>query len=194
MKRRHSVLVLLGAAASLMSACSTVPDPYVPARMGAFQAGQPSDGLVLEIHADDTVAALGEPLTFKVIIRNMSDQAYWIPRKPQLLFYWIYPTGQRDNYVIEFSQEQYYSLEDAVLLQPGEQVAVLERIETFYFPKGGITEFKAKFFSARNTNKQLAPFWHGTIFSNNFGVMLRARNTSALDRATTEQDIARRES
>ena len=164
--------LILVCGSALLTACSTVPDPYIPSRVGAFHAEQSKNDLAVEIQLEQSRALLGDPLSFKVMIKNTGSRAYWIPKRPNLLFYWIYPNGIRDNYVIEFPKEKYYSSSEAVLLKPGEQMVVIERIETFYFPKDGITEFKAMFQSAHNTNAQLTPFWQGTIFSNNFGVML----------------------
>jgi hypothetical protein len=159
----------------MAAGCSTVPDPYIPTKVGSFDARPGVNDLVVEIDTDRNLQPLGAPLTFVVTIRNTGSQAYWIPRKPLLLFYWIYPTGQRDNYVIDFPPERYYAKDEVFLLAPGQTYSVLEHIETYYFPKPGITEFKVMFYSANNTNREWTPFWHGKIFSNNYGVRLLDR-------------------
>jgi len=152
--------------------CSTVPDRYVPALVGSSGTHMGSKEMAVDIAMDRDFQPLGNPITFTVTLRNISSHAYWIPRKPNLLFYWIYPTGQRDNYVMEFPPEHHYTEDEVFLLKPGQSYSVNEHIQTYYFPKPGITEFKVMVYSAANTNREWTPFWQGRIFSNSYGVWL----------------------
>ena len=159
-------------AVAFSAACSTVPDPYIPSETGPVRDSQPDQGLQLTIDPISDTFVFGKPVTFRVILENVGDQGYWVPRAPHILFYWVYPTGVRDHYVRERPAPRFLPESDAVLLPPGHRLVYLEHIETFYFPRPGIMDFHAHYISARNLNPNLAPYWTGRLVSNTYGVRL----------------------
>ncbi len=156
----------------ILAGCSTVPDPYMPSTPGAFDRGSTQNGLKLVIEPIHSTNAFREPINFRVRIKNVGEQATWVPRSPQFLFYWIYPSGRRDHYVVELPPAMHFTERTAVLLPPGQQMIYAERIDTFYFPRAGITEFRAVFHAPHNLNPDLEPFWSGRLTSNAYGVQL----------------------
>ncbi len=155
-----------------LAGCSTIPDDYVPSTIGSMEDGEQDNYLEVHIKAKRNTVAMGEPVVFLVVIKNTSDKPFWIAREPDLLFTWIYPTGRRDNFIREFSEDRYYSENDAILLRAGQQLTKQIEIRTYYFPKEGITEFRAVLHTGSNTNPKLQPFWTGEILSNSFGVLV----------------------
>ena len=52
-------------------------------------------------------------------------------------------------------------------------------VETSYFDRPGITEFRAEINVAKNTNPEVEPFWSGRLLSNSYGLhMVPFRNVS----------------
>jgi hypothetical protein len=156
----------------LLAGCAEMPGPYVPARVGAIRDTITSGNLEVLIDTDDREALIGQPILFRVTIRNSGQQALWVPKDPDLLFTWIYPDGRRDNFLREFETERFYDQDDAVLLKPGFQINKYVQIKTYYFERAGITEFRALLHAGRNTNPALTPFWHGEVMSNGYGVLV----------------------
>jgi hypothetical protein len=155
---------------SLLSGCSTVPDPYIPATIGSFAQVPPNDGLQLTIEAFDDTPRFHEPITFRARVMNFGETPVWVPRIPKFIFYWVYPNGQRDHYVLKLPPAQHFTEQTAVLLPPGQQMVYTEEIPTFYFPRPGIMEFRAVYHVPQNLNSQLEPFWVGRLTSNTYGV------------------------
>jgi hypothetical protein len=168
-------MTTFGATLVFLSACSTVPDPYIPSHIGAKGASAPQNGLAVSITAHDDSVYIGDPVSFRVSIRNHSTNAVWVSRHPQMIFYWIYPNGLHDNYVREYPDEIHYRKSDVTLLPPKKQMVFEEVIDTFYFPKPGIVEFRAEYISSSNTNSDIKPFWKGTLLSNSYGVEIKPR-------------------
>jgi len=156
----------------LCTACSTVPDPYRPATVGPIGASTPVEGLELAIEPVSEAFVFGEPISFRVILANVGDEAFWVPRKPEIRFYWIYPTGKRDNYVRERAEAAFLQDTDVVLLKPGFRLIYVEHIKTHYFPRPGIMEFRARYTAAPNLNPAIDSYWSGSLISNTYGVSL----------------------
>ncbi len=154
----------------LLTACSTVPDPYVPSEIGEIRSSNPTHGLQLTIEPVSDELPFREPVHFRVILENVGEQAYWVPREPFILFYWIYPTSVRDHYVRERPAPQHYTKSEVKRLEPGQRLVYSERIETYYFPRPGIVEFWAHYVSAQNLNTAITPHWTGRLVSNSYGV------------------------
>lgn len=171
---RARAIVSLFAALSFAAGCATVPERYVPRTVGPVDTGETIDGLAVRIWTDGNAAVLGRPITFNVSIRNTGPRAFWIPREPSLIFVWVYPNGQRDNFLREFPDSRHFSRADARLLSPGEEFTTQVTIKTHFFPKPGIVEFRALYCSEINTNPDLSPFWHGRATSNAYGVLLKS--------------------
>lgn len=156
----------------LLAGCAEMAGPYVPARVGAIRDTVSSGAVAVVIDTDAHEALIGQPIVFRVTIRNTSEQALWVPRNPDLLFTWIYPDGRRDNFLREFEAERFYGEDEAVLLKPGFQMTKYVQIKTYYFDRAGITEFRALLHAGRNTNPALTPFWYGEAMSNGYGVLV----------------------
>lgn len=154
----------------LATACSTVPDPYIPATLGPMSDPAPLGGLELVIVPEARQIPFRTPVTFDVFIQNRGSIPKWIPREPYFVFYWIYPSGLRDNYVIEIQPTRRFTEHDAILLPPGHRMRFTETIPTFYFPRPGIMEFRAACIIPGNLNQDLQPFMTGRLVSNAYGI------------------------
>lgn len=167
---RWAVLVpclFLGSGCSSFLACR-----YMPQTIGIAAAPEIVNGLEVLIVSTDDHIILGQPLTFKATIRNISDHAFWVPKDPHLVFVWTYPNGQRDNFIQDFPKDKYFRHESAILLRPGRKLSSQFTIRTHYFPGAGITEFRAIYYAEKNTNSELHPFWNGRALSNAYGVLV----------------------
>jgi hypothetical protein len=161
------------AIASLAAAgCGTVPEVYHPRTVGPVTDSQNCDGIVVKLAAHNNVIPLGRPAAFSVTVRNTSDRAIWLPKKPQQGFFWTYPNGRHDCYMIEREAARFFRKAECLLLQPGEELILPGLVETSYFNRPGITEFLAEIDVARNTNPELQPFWSGRVLSNGYGLQL----------------------
>lgn len=154
----------------LATGCGTFPGPYIPDTLGPMSDPSPTHGLELVIQPQSREVTFREPITFDVFIQNRGDIPKWIPREPYFIFYWIYPTGIRDNYVIETQPTRRFTEHDAILLPPGHRMRFTETIPTFYFPRPGIMEFRAACIIPANSNHELQPFMTGRLVSNSYGV------------------------
>lgn len=164
---------LLAVGAISLQGCATNLDQrYIPQTVGYVDPSLPVDGLTIEISPKDDRVILGRPITFEASIRNTGQRAFWVPRDPNLIFIWVYPNGQRDNFVQEQPLSRHFDRRNAILLKPGEEMHEEFTIRTHYFPKTGITEFRAIFQAAENTNPRLQPFWNGKVFSNAYGILV----------------------
>lgn len=143
-----------------------------PTEVGITRQAVEHAGLQVEITPARERIARGESLFFRVRARNVSDQRLHLPRDPELIFTWIYPSGRRDCFVGDFPVERHYQSAELVVLEPGESLELSKSIETHYFPKKGITEFKAIFYVPQNSNRSLNPVWTGRSLSNSYGILL----------------------
>lgn len=165
MKKSLSMLALLGV--GLMTGCGTVQQAYKPDHLGDLSDQEIASGIRVTLVPDRQRARIGEPVSFKVIIRNVSDRAVWIPDDPDLLMTWVYPDGRRDNLVRGMQTVPHT---DAVMLKPGEERVENSVVTTYYFSRTGIHEFRA-ILTADASGKQRAG-WSGRAVSNGFGVLL----------------------
>ncbi len=168
----------------LLAGCAGFQPPYIPAKIGSLQDGESADSLEITIKPTEDSIAIGEPIVFQIILRNVGTQSFWIPKDPTMLFTWVYPNGSHDNFLREFESERYYSEDEVVLLAPGDEIKKYFLIKTYYFSITGITEFRATIHAGKNTNPALNPFWYGKIRSNAYGITVhrlkRRPGTSAL--------------
>lgn len=178
--------MLTAALAFAAAGCATAPKTYVPVTVGSLDDPETDGQLEVWISTSQESAFIGDPIFFTVTIRNAGTRAVWVPRNPDLLMTWIYPNGRRDNMLREFSRDQHYSTSEAVLLRAGQQMTKSVAVKTYYFPKTGITEFRAVLHAGRNTNPDLSPFWQGELQSNAYGIMVRSakKNSRASERMT----------
>ena len=177
MLRRILIALATAGTALILAGCGTAGFTYVPAVVGPLDDQEATTTVDVRIETDSSVAVIGQPIVFRVLIRNISTRSFWLPRDPDLLFTWIYPNGRRDNFLREFREERYYSERDAVRLKPGEELVKYFTIRTWYFDRPGITEFRAVMHASRNTNPELLPFWNGEVQSNSFGIDVKPSKT-----------------
>ncbi|MCX6995883.1 MAG: hypothetical protein NTV49_02065 [Kiritimatiellaeota bacterium] len=156
----------------LLAGCASMPATYHPREIGVLKTGQVYDGLSLELTGSTQAVPIGQPLVFRILLRNVSQRAFWIPMKPQQGFYWTYANGKHDFFVFDRERSKYYAKQECLLLQPGDAWVLRGEVATYYFDKAGITEFMAELVVAQNTNPELRPFWSGRAISNPFGVCL----------------------
>ena len=157
----------------LLGGCVAPPAKYVPQTIGSSDTGDVIDGLEVVIKAASDRVILGKPVHFDITITNSGHNSIWIPKDPHLIFVWVYPNGRRDNVVQELPPRRHYNNKSAILLGPGKTFSKNFTIRTHYFPKSGITEFRAIMQSPENTNPRLAPFWQGRALSNAYGVLVQ---------------------
>ena len=149
-----AVAVLLAGAVGCVAPRTTVPD-----RGGAH--ADTAAGVRVETMPNRSQARRGEALEFTTRITNTGDRALHLPRKPDVLFAWVYPSGRRDNLLVDLPHSRSYTWEDVIRLAPGEWVEVRTVIDTSYFPLPGPVRFAAILQVPRNTNAELQPFFSG---------------------------------
>ncbi len=172
MHNLKAVVQLLAVLSLLSSGCGTIQDVYHPQTIGPVTDAQDCDGLTLKLSAPATVVPIGKPAAFSVAVRNTGNRALWIPKKPQQGFFWTYPNGRHDCYMIEREATRFFKRSDCHLLQPGGELILAGLVETSYFDRPGITEFLAEIDVAKNTNPELEPFWSGRLLSNGYGLQI----------------------
>lgn len=180
--RKTIVRILLGAI--LTAGCGTVPRRYIPQQVGEIPAKNQSSPIEVLIVPSQEIILLGDVLYFTVIIRNRAPHPIWMPRNPHVALTWVYPNGDRDNFLREFPSFEFFSEQTAVLLQPGQQMNRTIAVKTYYFPLPGITEFRAILHCPENTNPALKPFFSGRVGSNAYGILVqkkRKRKSAASD-------------
>lgn len=155
-----------------LAGCSTVPDPYIPRQVGSLTEPAVVGGLSIEITPLHEYFKFQEPVFFQVALQNTGRTAYWVPRRPYIIFYWIYPSGIKDHYVRQLPHAQFLDERDVVLLEPGHRLLYTERIDTYYFPRPGIMDFRAMYVAVPNTNPAITPYWSGRLHSNTYGLRL----------------------
>ena len=156
----------------VLTGCSTVEEPYIPQTVGSARLSHPEKGIRLTLSADDEVQRLGDPLTLRVTMSNEGSDAIWVPGNPHLIMVWVYPTGRNDNTMQDPPRAMHFTRRNAVLLEPGQALSKDIRLDTYYFPRAGITEFRAVLNVPGSTNPALKPFWAGRAISNPFGVLI----------------------
>ena len=156
----------------LMTGCASIEETYIPRTMGASRMGAPKDGLRLILSAREEVIRMGDPLRLEVTLRNEGPEAVWFPNDPHLIMVWVYPNGRNDNTMLDPPQPKHFTAHSATLLRPGDEVSEEFTLETYYFPRPGITEFLAVLKVPGSTNPALRPFWAGRATSNAFGILV----------------------
>lgn len=158
-----ALLCLLG------SGCASIPAPYRPARVGMLPDANPVDGLVMTLQPDRTSARIGDLITFHIKIKNMGNRSVMIPTEPDILLTWIYPDGRCDNFV----RDERSDAAPLVLtpLAPGEERLYRSAVTTYYFPRSGVTEFRACFSVNRTGQVGDTVAWTGSMASNGYGVL-----------------------
>ena len=188
MNIRHFLCV--ATAGSLLTGCASLPDTYVPSTVGPVQhQSAQREALECRIHPVYDAVVAGEPVQFVVEIRNRGDQPVWVPSQPEVLFLWTYSNGRRDNFMRDEPMPQFYTTQNAKLLQPGEQLKRTVEIGTRNFLRQGVTEFRAIVKVPRNLNPELAPFWTGRAYSNGYGVLVADQTAVASRRATQHASL-----
>ena len=164
MKTLPNMMAIIGL--GLLTGCGTVQQAYKPAHLGDLSDDEIGQGLQVTLVPDKYRARIGEPVTFTMVIRNVGEQAVWIPGDPDLLLTWVYPDGRRDNLLrgMQVSPPQ-----NAILLKPGQEHVEHSVVTTYYFNREGIHEFRAILTASASGKNQ--PNWSGRAISNGFGVM-----------------------
>lgn len=161
------MMLLMVMACLLISGCASTQ--YIPTQVGVvIQETRPPLELFLRPQQDWVIK--GNPILFEVEFRNNSNHSIWIPRSPNILLYWVYANGQRDNIVRDFPAVSSFSSGNAIELPPGKKMIIHRKIDTYYFPKCGITEFQAIYMATPNNNPHLTPFWENETVSNAYGI------------------------
>ncbi len=166
------IIQIVAAVSLVASGCGTVKEVYHPKTIGPVTDAQDRDGIVLKLSAPAKIVPIGKPAVFSVAVRNTGDHAIWIPKKPQQGFFWTYPNGRHDCYMIDREQVRFFTKNECLLLKPGDEILLSGLVETSYFNRPGITEFLAEIDVARNTNPEMEPFWSGRALSNAYGLQL----------------------
>jgi hypothetical protein len=152
--------------------CGTVSEIYRPQVVGPLPPTEACNGVFLQLRAPADLVQIGHPAAFNVTVRNTGERSIWMPKKPQQGFFWTYPNGRHDCYMIEREDTRFFKTTECRLLKPGEELQLPGLVETAYFSRPGITEFLAEIHVAKNTNPEMAPFWSGRLLSNAYGLQL----------------------
>lgn len=164
-------LLLIALLGLSTTGCASVEERYKPQQVGALQDNNAVNGIEVTLIPDRFKAKIGDIVTFSVKIKNVGNEGVWIPKEPDILMTWVYPDGKRDNFVNDFDQAGRYR-GDSFMLPPGQEKIFQSAITTYYFNRGGITEFRAKVnMTGRMAQASSQPTWDREIASNGFGVM-----------------------
>lgn len=186
LKALMCLLGVVGCGCVLLAGCATVKEAYYPRQLGAVSPPGVAGGIQISIAPESTFAIRGEPIRFQVEFENMSDGEVRVPRQPHILLVWTYSNGQRDNFLAEAPEERFYRPQDVVSLGPGGKLQVQVPVKTHYFPRLGITEFRAIVKSPRNTNPAVGEVWQGQALSNRYGILV-TESRERTRRGGTEQ-------
>lgn len=165
-----------------MTGCAGIKEPYIPQTLGPSRIAPAKEGIRLLLTAQEDVSPLGEPLNLRVTLRNEGSEPVWLPTNPHVFMVWVYPNGRNDNMVLDPPHRHHFTQHSAVLLEPGEEVSEEICVDTYYFPRVGITEFQAVLRVAGSTNPDLKPFWVGRAVSNSFGVLMVDKDQPLVER------------
>lgn len=155
------------AALALVTGCGTVRQVYKPTHLGNLADHRGDSGIEIMLKPDKYRAHIGDPLTFTVAIRNISQEPIYLPAEPEVMMTWVYPDGKRDN-LIRAKREGAQPLQ---ILEPGQERIAHSVITTYYFDRGGIHEFRAILFGDRLAMNTGGAPWQGRAVSNGFGVL-----------------------
>lgn len=163
--------VAVGVAVSLAVGCGTVQQTYKPSKLGFIADHQPYEGIEVTLVPDKYRARIGDPVSFVITIKNVSNAPILFPEDPDVLLTWVYPDGKRDNLIRpERTEAPKYRI-----LRPGETFVANAVVTTYYFDHSGIHEFRA---ILRNTPVAVSstgrPPWQGRAVSNAFGILMEA--------------------
>lgn len=153
-----------------LTGCGTVKQAYVPDHLGNLSDDETDQGIQIILSPDKYRARIGEPVTFKVVIRNVGTQPVLFPVDSELLLTWVYPDGRRDNLI---RSDRPISSHEAILLKPGQERVEHSVVTTYYFDRAGIHEFRA-IVSGDELVAQNKTAWTGRAVSNGFGVFFEA--------------------
>lgn len=164
-----SIIQFLGliVLATHLVGCGTVQQAYKPAHLGNLADQRAESGIEVTISPDKYRARIGEPVAFKIIIRNVSSDSILFPADPDLLLTWVYPDGRRDNLI----RGDRKSAESFILLAPGEEHIAYSVVTTYYFDRGGIHEFRAIVRGEALAMKKDRSSWQGRAVSNGYGLL-----------------------
>ena len=168
-------IFILAAGVALTTGCASVPEAYKPTVVGMIHHGMHEGNLQITIEPDRDEAAVGDRLMFRVILTNTGGAPFLIPRRPNVLFTWVYPDGRRDNFVIDDPAPRFYQASELHEVSPGESFVMRVPIETYYFNRYGVTEFRAVARIPRSTNPAHDALWHGEAMSNAYGVLIKKK-------------------
>ncbi len=161
------IIVVAGA---MLTGCGSVRQAYKPNQLGNLADHRDASGIEVTLSPDKYRARIGDPVTFKVTIRNVGTDPILFPADPDLLLTWVYPDGKRDNLVRgdRKSAPKYF------VLAPGEEHVAHSVVTTYYFDRGGIHEFRAIVRGDQLAMNTERPAWQGRAVSNGFGVLFDA--------------------
>lgn len=154
------------AAVACLTGCGTIQEAYKPDHLGNLADDQTDSGIQITLSPDKYRARIGDPVTFRIAIRNVGTENVWIPSDPDLLLTWVYPDGKRDNLI---RGDRPAASPGLVMLAPGQEHIAHSVVTTYYFDRGGIHEFRAIVTADAETATQQAA-WRGRAVSNGFGV------------------------
>lgn len=155
--------------------CSSIGPTYRPSVVGDLKDAEVVCGLQTTIVPDISKAVIGDLISFRVKVCNVSDQDVWFTKKPIVIMTWIYPEGKRDNWIREIQQPASLGRDDVKVLRPGESFEEFARVTTYYFAYPGITEFRAVITLTPRNIEGNGPFWTGKMESNAYGIPFKRR-------------------
>ena len=164
---------ILAASLALTTGCASIPESYKPQVVGMIPNGMRDSSLQIFIEPNRDVAAIGDKLLFQVKLMNVGESPILLPRQPDVLFTWIYPDGRRDNFLLDDPAPRFYQESEVHEVLPGESLVMRVPIETYYFKRYGVTEFRAVARIPRSTNPNHNTLWYGKAVSNAYGVLIQ---------------------
>ncbi|HMP75619.1 MAG TPA: hypothetical protein PKE12_04910 [Kiritimatiellia bacterium] len=151
----------------LLVGCGSVSHAYKPSQLGNLADHRGASGIEVNLSPDKYRARIGDPVTFKVTIRNVGTDPILFPADPDLLLTWVYPDGKRDNLI----RGERRGAAKMLTLAPGDEHVAHSVVTTYYFDRGGIHEFRAIVYGEQLAMNTERPAWQGRAVSNGFGVL-----------------------
>lgn len=147
--------------------CGSVSQAYKPNQLGNLADNRDGSGIEVNLSPDKYRARIGDPVTFKVTIRNIGSETILFPADPDMLLTWVYPDGKRDNLI----RGERRTAPKMLALAPGDEHVAHSVVTTYYFDRGGIHEFRAIVSGEQLVMNADRPTWQGRAVSNGFGVL-----------------------
>lgn len=153
-----------------MAGCASLEEKYIPNHVGVCSEPEFDSGLQVFLKPLNDWVIKGQPITFEIELRNFSKRPIRVPKNPPLLLFWTYANGQRDNEIEDPYPIGSYTDNNTIVIPPGSKLTLKKRVDTYYFPKCGITEFQVIYNPPTSDTPDISSLWERESTSNAYGI------------------------